>query len=1374
MERPAKRPRTGPALFDDEEVVGDELNHQPEEVNQLRDPGYHLEKARNYAAFKLKSAFENIFEKYGKDFEGIGDEIDLRTGEIVVDNGHIKSLKTNTIGVEDDDEDESEFESENEEETSIQGQAGKQNVTALQAVPRPLPSMVPPSSFSGPRPIYNSFGRPPSAFGGVGPGYNSFPGGPPPVSNMMYPGQTQYQPFPLSFGAFSSPNDSVDPTWRVPDLPQPVPWGGFWTPGTQPRIKTVAKVQQLIGGTNRDQEGEDEDDILLDVSTTETIKAAENTPAVTKKLATFRPPSIVSSPANHQFKKPAATSTPKSVGKPDAAKTSGEKKKTPKRKTPAKKTPAKTSLQSAAPRVVHVSPNEAQPIIGTQPTIERTPDAENPSIEGQRSVVGDTGEVKGRRTPNRKTTTSDTAPSAQNADILLENLAKLGPAPAAVEDVTEAALESETQPVIGDAPGVEERSSEFAALRSKVEVRIFKDTTVGTDKVSKRKTPTRRNSTREQVSEETNISPSGKDDHHHVLSTTVEQHIAGAEHVVDADFSVKSQSGSAKPPAQETTVEESVVEETTVNEGPVSEIELPSAQVNQSRSSSMSAMVNESLTHHLEEVPSSDDPRTERRKRRLSVRDRPSPVRAGRSLEEERASRYERSLFNGESNAKTTLPLQYYSPRLGELVTKPSNQQLWVDIPVDGTLDPKAFQVVVDDDTLISEIPALELGEETADILTTEELAMEDVVTPPLAVGAEAQKEVFEGRKLTSSDPPKEVFTRNVVDSAYAFSDEDEPAIPKAKVRRLQPAQPNPKPKAPEKLSVKELGLPTPGSSFDHSNQTTESDATSHAEIPMEELPVITNTVITETNSEIQSTGSTLLDKTNSNSEELLSVPKPVQVSKPKRGRPPGRKPKPPLDLGGDSISPVVTSTPTVAEKPSKPAPLIDDLVATLTRRQSLRLSRGRRDSDVTIAESTTPQHAKATAAQHEESLVIQESPQATPEPEHEPEDRDVTGGPASPTLSATVPTSPKLTETSAPEAELPEDSFLGEAVARQRFWSPKPESVILGYEPSPPERRRLSVLEVQIPSRRMSLAEPVVMNMVAAASEPEPRTSPSPQPQEPEPIIIEDIQPPQPQPEQPTTPLKAKPRRVRPPSAASLPTATITTTTKIKTKSGPGPSSVSKSAKRSRTPSTTTRTTTTTAATTISKVPTTSGRKRTLTGALQGQSQAHTPGTSKSTKSILSLISSDTDDEDELTLDFGTPSAGAVDFSSRKRGRPRKSLPISSSVSSSGVHKPQSSLTTMKKTSTSLLSSSSLLRTPSRKKKTTSLGKIASSISIGKAITPAEDRNARAATPSAAGSEAGEEDFVGSEVIQTPGGTLRRCGEAGFRCDRDFCFGCL
>ena len=50
----------------------------------------HTRRAQN--DFRLKSNFESIFNKYGRDFDGIGDEIDLETGEIVVNNGHILGM----------------------------------------------------------------------------------------------------------------------------------------------------------------------------------------------------------------------------------------------------------------------------------------------------------------------------------------------------------------------------------------------------------------------------------------------------------------------------------------------------------------------------------------------------------------------------------------------------------------------------------------------------------------------------------------------------------------------------------------------------------------------------------------------------------------------------------------------------------------------------------------------------------------------------------------------------------------------------------------------------------------------------------------------------------------------------------------------------------------------------------------------------------------------------------------------------------------------------------------------------------------------------------------------------------------------------------
>jgi hypothetical protein len=61
--------------------------------NDLRVTDFDLQQKRAQVDFKLKSAYESIFEKYGRDFEGIGDEIDMETGEIVVNNGHLHEMQ---------------------------------------------------------------------------------------------------------------------------------------------------------------------------------------------------------------------------------------------------------------------------------------------------------------------------------------------------------------------------------------------------------------------------------------------------------------------------------------------------------------------------------------------------------------------------------------------------------------------------------------------------------------------------------------------------------------------------------------------------------------------------------------------------------------------------------------------------------------------------------------------------------------------------------------------------------------------------------------------------------------------------------------------------------------------------------------------------------------------------------------------------------------------------------------------------------------------------------------------------------------------------------------------------------------------------------
>ncbi|SZF01104.1 unnamed protein product [Blumeria hordei] len=57
--------------------------------NDSLDKDFELANKRAQLDSKLKKTFESIFEKYGQDFDGIGDEIDIATGEIVVNNGHV-------------------------------------------------------------------------------------------------------------------------------------------------------------------------------------------------------------------------------------------------------------------------------------------------------------------------------------------------------------------------------------------------------------------------------------------------------------------------------------------------------------------------------------------------------------------------------------------------------------------------------------------------------------------------------------------------------------------------------------------------------------------------------------------------------------------------------------------------------------------------------------------------------------------------------------------------------------------------------------------------------------------------------------------------------------------------------------------------------------------------------------------------------------------------------------------------------------------------------------------------------------------------------------------------------------------------------------
>ncbi|KAM5436904.1 hypothetical protein McanCB56680_000123 [Microsporum canis] len=60
--------------------------------NERLSQDFDVNEARKANDLRLKSRFESIFEKYGKDFSSVGDEIDLAKGTIVVDNGHLTEM----------------------------------------------------------------------------------------------------------------------------------------------------------------------------------------------------------------------------------------------------------------------------------------------------------------------------------------------------------------------------------------------------------------------------------------------------------------------------------------------------------------------------------------------------------------------------------------------------------------------------------------------------------------------------------------------------------------------------------------------------------------------------------------------------------------------------------------------------------------------------------------------------------------------------------------------------------------------------------------------------------------------------------------------------------------------------------------------------------------------------------------------------------------------------------------------------------------------------------------------------------------------------------------------------------------------------------
>ena len=75
----------------EEEEEVRQLGYNPQASDAQFDP--QLGHDRREKKRKLQQRFEHIFDKYGRDFEGVGDEIDIETGLILVDNGHLKNMR---------------------------------------------------------------------------------------------------------------------------------------------------------------------------------------------------------------------------------------------------------------------------------------------------------------------------------------------------------------------------------------------------------------------------------------------------------------------------------------------------------------------------------------------------------------------------------------------------------------------------------------------------------------------------------------------------------------------------------------------------------------------------------------------------------------------------------------------------------------------------------------------------------------------------------------------------------------------------------------------------------------------------------------------------------------------------------------------------------------------------------------------------------------------------------------------------------------------------------------------------------------------------------------------------------------------------------
>ncbi|KAK0910506.1 hypothetical protein LTR02_003847 [Friedmanniomyces endolithicus] len=80
-------------IKDAEAMRGDKSSEEPVTLMECDDATGLFQHERHENDQRLRICFEQIFDKYARDFTDIGDEIDIETGEIVVNNGHLENMQ---------------------------------------------------------------------------------------------------------------------------------------------------------------------------------------------------------------------------------------------------------------------------------------------------------------------------------------------------------------------------------------------------------------------------------------------------------------------------------------------------------------------------------------------------------------------------------------------------------------------------------------------------------------------------------------------------------------------------------------------------------------------------------------------------------------------------------------------------------------------------------------------------------------------------------------------------------------------------------------------------------------------------------------------------------------------------------------------------------------------------------------------------------------------------------------------------------------------------------------------------------------------------------------------------------------------------------